>query len=80
MKFPPVDFSPPCAKHILPRPKDPDTASAPVWTCSGMITFVISAEHNSLQLNTAFFFFNPKKEENDIYCVCGMMDLYGLIK
>ena len=52
---------------IFPCPKKPDTASAPVWTCSGMITFAISTEHSSLQSNTAFFFFSPKKDKNDMF-------------
>ena len=32
---------------IFPCLKKPDTASAPAWTCSGIITFAISAEHNT---------------------------------
>ena len=68
MKLPPVDFSPPC-------PRQAGTPPAPEWTCSGMITFSISAGRSSFQLNTAFFFFNHKKEKNDIYCVCGKMEL-----
>ena len=39
-----------------------------------MVTFAICPEHSSLQLNTAFFLFTPKKEKNDIYCVRGKID------
>ena len=52
-----------------------DTASAPVLTYSEMITFAIFAEYSPLQLNSAFFFFNPKKKSNNIYGLCGKMEL-----
>ena len=52
-----------------------DTASTPVLTYSDMITFAISAEHSPLQLNSAFFFSNPKKKSNDIYGLCGNVEL-----